>query len=64
MQDLSGEGRLSGVGGAWVEFDGNLPNGESMIRQLLYGHQEFYNLFGKLVFCEFFVIKLGKKIDD
>jgi alpha-mannosidase len=39
------EGRFIGVGGAWVEMDGNIPSGESFIRQLLYGQQVFRNTF-------------------
>lgn len=35
------------VGGSWVEFDGNLPSGESMTRQFLYGQQFFRSEFGK-----------------
>ena len=31
------EGTFEVVGGSWVEFDGSIPNGESMTRQLLYG---------------------------
>jgi alpha-mannosidase len=32
-------GRFEVVGGSWVECDGNVPSGESMIRQLLYGQR-------------------------
>ncbi|VDM99376.1 unnamed protein product [Thelazia callipaeda] len=46
MQIYAEEGRFVGVGGAWVEMDGNLPSGESMIRQLLYGQQEFKKFCG------------------
>jgi len=31
------EGRWEIVGGTWVESDGNLPSGESFVRQFLYG---------------------------
>uniref|UniRef100_A0A0N5ATD1 alpha-mannosidase n=1 Tax=Syphacia muris TaxID=451379 RepID=A0A0N5ATD1_9BILA len=47
IQDLCAEGRISAVGGSWVEFDGNMPSGESLIRQLLYGQKEFNAMFGK-----------------
>lgn len=30
-------------------MDGNIPSGESFIRQLLYGQQVFRNVFGRLV---------------
>ncbi|KAK3887441.1 hypothetical protein Pcinc_008444 [Petrolisthes cinctipes] len=35
------EGRFLPVGGTWVEMDGNIPSGESFIRQFLMG-QTFY----------------------
>lgn len=35
------------VGGMWVEPDCNLPSGESLIRQILYGQQFFRERFGK-----------------
>lgn len=35
------------VGGMWVEPDGNLPSGESLLRQLFYGQREFVDIFGK-----------------
>jgi alpha-mannosidase len=40
------EGRWEIVGGMWVEPDGNLPNGESFVRQLLYGKRYFKQKFG------------------
>ncbi|VDM46288.1 unnamed protein product [Toxocara canis] len=46
MQDRAMDGKLVGVGGSWVEMDGNMPNGESVIRQLLYGQREFKKMFG------------------
>jgi alpha-mannosidase len=33
------------VGGMWVEPDGNLPSGESWVRQLLFGQRYFENRF-------------------
>ncbi|XP_074643597.1 alpha-mannosidase 2C1-like isoform X2 [Tubulanus polymorphus] len=39
------EGRFIPVGGAWVEMDGNLPSGESFIRQFLYGQRFFLQEF-------------------
>ncbi|XP_028679248.1 alpha-mannosidase 2C1 [Erpetoichthys calabaricus] len=35
------------VGGTWVEMDGNLPSGESMVRQFLEGQRFFHQEFGK-----------------
>ncbi len=41
------EGRWAVVGGWWVEPDVNLPNGESLVRQGLYGQRLFQQLFGR-----------------
>ncbi|XP_077423773.1 alpha-mannosidase 2C1 isoform X2 [Vanacampus margaritifer] len=40
-------GRFVPVGGTWVEMDGNLPSGESMVRQFLEGQRYFEQEFGK-----------------
>jgi alpha-mannosidase len=40
-------GQFIPVGGTWVEMDGNLPSGESFIRQFLYGQKFFQEEFGK-----------------
>jgi len=40
------EGRWEVVGGSWVEFDCNLPSGESLVRQMLYGKRYFMEKFG------------------
>jgi alpha-mannosidase len=40
------EGRWELVGGMWVEPDLNIPSGESLVRQLLYGRQFFREEFG------------------
>jgi alpha-mannosidase len=39
-------GRWQLVGGEWVEPDCNLPAGESVCRQLLYGQRYFHQAFG------------------
>lgn len=39
-------GQLVPVGGMWVEADGNLPSGESLVRQLAYGKRFFLDEFG------------------
>ena len=39
-------GRFIPVGGMWVESDTNLPGGESLVRQLLYGQRFFLEEFG------------------
>jgi alpha-mannosidase len=40
-------GRWELVGGMWVEPDGNLPGGESWVRQLLFGQRYFESRFGR-----------------
>ncbi|MBE5816557.1 MAG: alpha-mannosidase [Clostridiales bacterium] len=41
------EGRIELVGNAWVEMDTNIPSGESLVRQLLYGRAYYRSRFGK-----------------
>jgi alpha-mannosidase len=41
------EGSWEIVGGMWVEPDGNLPAGESWVRQLLFGQNYFESRFGR-----------------
>ena len=41
------EGRWDPVGGWWIEPDVNIPSGESLIRQGLYGQGEFQQLLGR-----------------
>jgi alpha-mannosidase len=45
IQALAREGRWEVVGGMWVEPDGNLPAGESWVRQLLFGQRYFRKKF-------------------
>ena len=40
------EGRWEIVGGMWVEPDLNMPDGESLVRQILYGKRYFKQRFG------------------
>jgi alpha-mannosidase len=40
------EGRWEVQGGMWVEPDTNIPNGESLVRQLLHGKRYFRREFG------------------
>ncbi len=40
------EGRWEPVGGSWVEADCQIPSGESMVRQMLYGQRYFEERFG------------------
>ncbi len=39
-------GQFIPVGGMWVEADMNLPNGESLVRQLVHGQRYFESRFG------------------
>ena len=39
-------GQIMPEGGMWVESDTNLPSGESLVRQLLYGKRYFRETFG------------------
>jgi alpha-mannosidase len=39
-------GSIVAVGGLWVEPDGNLPGGEAMARQMVYGKRFFIEEFG------------------
>lgn len=41
------EGRWELVGGMWVEPDLNIPSGESLVRQLLYGRAFYREEFGR-----------------
>ncbi|MEU7855937.1 glycoside hydrolase family 38 C-terminal domain-containing protein [Nonomuraea sp. NPDC049141] len=41
------QGRFVPVGGMWVEADGVIPTGESMVRQLTYGKRYFISRFGR-----------------
>jgi alpha-mannosidase len=42
------EGRWGLMGGWWVEPDVNIPSGESLIRQGLYGQRTFQQLLGRM----------------
>lgn len=41
------KGRFLPIGGSWVEHDTNLPGGESLVRQFLYGQRYFESRFGE-----------------
>jgi alpha-mannosidase len=47
------EGRFEICGGMWVEPDTNLPSGESLVRQRLYGQRFYLKHFGKISKVEF-----------
>ncbi|MEU5645396.1 alpha-mannosidase [Streptomyces milbemycinicus] len=46
VRDHVERGRLVPVGGMWVEPDGVIPTGESLVRQLTYGKRYFQSRFG------------------
>ena len=46
IQDRVKQGRWEMVGGMWVEPDLNMPDGESLVRQLLVGKRYFKEKFG------------------
>ncbi len=46
LKQLYADGRLELQGGFWVESDTNVPAGESLIRQMLYGKKYFREEFG------------------
>lgn len=46
MKEAAAEGTWAPVGGMWVEADGNLPGGEALARQLVYGRRFFAEEFG------------------
>ncbi|KFU93081.1 Alpha-mannosidase 2C1, partial [Chaetura pelagica] len=48
IRDLVAKGQFIPVGGTWVEMDGNLPSGESMVRQFLQGQRFFQQQFGQI----------------
>lgn len=48
VKDWVHDGRWETVGGMWVEPDTNMPTGESLTRQLLYGQRYFARTFGHL----------------
>lgn len=52
IQNYVKKGRFIPVGGTWVEMDGNLPSGESMVRQFLEGQRFFKHEFGS--YCKEF----------
>ena len=47
------EGRWNIIGGWWVEPDVNIPSGEAMVRQGLYGQKTFERLFGRIATIAF-----------
>ncbi|MGC8542292.1 MAG: glycoside hydrolase family 38 C-terminal domain-containing protein [Vulcanisaeta sp.] len=48
VKDAVKAGKVIPVGGMWVESDVNLPGGESLVRQLLYGQRFLLREFGSI----------------
>jgi len=46
IREKSRAGQWETIGGMWVEPDLNMPTGESLVRQLLYGQRYFDRTFG------------------
>ncbi|MGV2100364.1 alpha-mannosidase [Rhizobium sp. 21-4511-3d] len=46
IKEKVAEGKWETVGGMWVEPDTNMPTGESLARQVLYGQRYFEKMFG------------------
>lgn len=53
IQHMVQAGRWNLVGGWWVEADVNIPDGESLVRQGLYGQRFFQRHFGRKALCGF-----------
>jgi alpha-mannosidase len=46
LRKLAAEGQWEATGGMWAECDQNMPSGESLVRQLLYGQRFFERELG------------------
>ncbi|KAJ3051806.1 Glycoside hydrolase, 38 vacuolar alpha mannosidase [Rhizophlyctis rosea] len=46
MKKYAKDGRFIPIGGTWVEMDCNMPSGEALCRQFLYGQRYFESRFG------------------
>ena len=47
VKDKVLDGRFQPIGGSWVENDSNMPSGEALVRQFLFGQRYFETRFGK-----------------
>ncbi|CAK4031859.1 glycoside hydrolase family 38 [Lecanosticta acicola] len=47
VKDHVKKGTFQPIGGSWVEHDTNLPSGESLVRQFVYGQRYFESRFGE-----------------
>ncbi|TYJ52493.1 hypothetical protein B9479_006887 [Cryptococcus floricola] len=46
IQEKVSEGNFQPLGATWVEMDTNLPSGEALVRQFLYGQRYYESRFG------------------
>ncbi|KAL4077552.1 glycoside hydrolase family 38 protein [Scleroderma citrinum] len=46
LKEKVASGQFHVIGGSWIENDGNLPSGEALVRQFLYGQRYFESRFG------------------
>jgi alpha-mannosidase len=46
LKERAADGRLQVIGGWWIEPDCNIPSGESLVRQALYGQRYLRDKFG------------------
>ncbi|CED85351.1 glycoside hydrolase family 38 protein [Phaffia rhodozyma] len=53
-ENITKKGQFGVVGGTWVEMDTNIPSGEALCRQFLYGQNFFKSRFGDT--CDTFVL--------
>lgn len=47
VKDKVKKGTFQPIGGSWVEHDTNMPSGESLVRQFVYGQRFFESHFGQ-----------------
>jgi alpha-mannosidase len=47
VKEKVAQGTFQPIGGSWVEHDTNMPSGESLVRQFLYGQRFFESNFGE-----------------
>ncbi|KAK1215351.1 Glycoside hydrolase, 38 vacuolar alpha mannosidase [Marasmius sp. AFHP31] len=47
VKDKILDGKFHPVGGSWVENDSNMPSGEALVRQFVFGQRYFESRFGK-----------------
>lgn len=46
IKDKISSGQFHTVGGSWVENDSNMPSGEALARQMIFGQRYFESRFG------------------